>query len=106
LREEKKMLEYPVKDRRYYEKITLTGYGATDGFDAVHAVYGDTIGVVVLEPWARGCRGEHFNGKPVWSEDDERNFRSEVRALVAEFEGQPDALIFDPGRDGQTVEGF
>ncbi len=85
-------MEYTVKDRGHYEEITLTSWGEATNLDAVHVMYGDTIGAVILEPSERRSDG--------WSEDDEYNFRSDVRALVAtSFEDEPDFLQFDPGRD-------
>lgn len=83
-------MEYTVTDKGNYEEITLTGWGETNGLDAVHAIYGDVLGAVILEPQDRA------NG---WNDDDEHNFRSDVRALVATFEDEPDFLQFDPGRD-------
>ncbi len=97
-------MEHTVTDKGNYEEIALTGWGETTTFDAVHAIYGDELGVVILEPADRARRGEYVADEPVWDEDAEFRFRSDVRALVASFEDEPDSLVFDPGRDGQESE--
>lgn len=85
-------MQYTVTDKGHYEEITMVEWGETNGLDAAHIMYGDTIGAVILEPQDRR----------EWSEDDEWNFRSDVQALVDGFEDRPDAITFDPGRDNQT----
>lgn len=98
------MIEHTVTVRNDVEELTLTGWGEASGMDAAHIVYGDLLGVVVLEPADRARRGEYVGGEPVWDEDAEARFRSDVRALLAGFEDQPDEIIFDPGRDNQSSE--
>ena len=83
-------MEYTVTDHGHYEAITLTAWGEATHLDAAHIVYGEEIGAVILEPVGRS------DG---WGEDDEHNFRSDVRALVATFEDEPDLIQYDPGRD-------
>lgn len=88
------MINYTATDKGHYEEITLTDDGDTNGLDAVHIMYGDTIGAVILESEARGSRD--------WDEDA---FRASVKDFIENtFEDQPDSLIFDPGRDDQTSE--
>lgn len=85
-------MQYTATDKGHYEEITLTFWGETTGYDSAHFMYGDTLGAVVLQP----VRRDEF------AEDDEFVFRSEVVALVADFEDRPDIIIFDPGTDQQT----
>ena len=90
-------MQYTVTDKGTYEEIALTDWGNATSHDAVHVLYGDTLGAVILEPTERAEGIE-------WDEDAEFRFRSDVRALVAIFEDEPDSLTFDPGRDEQDSE--
>ena len=89
------MIPHTVTDRGHYEEITLTEWGDATHLAACEVQFGDTVGAYILEPYDR---------QEGWSQDDEHNFRSDVRALVAEWLEPPDYLIFDPARDNQQTE--